>query len=105
MSTITQALDSTDTTVFLDEARTVAVALNPVDVKLTGPMATERAVAGGGCAGVVAAIGSAPELAPSRSITATIADCTLKIPDGMAFKAAATLGISIATTGYALFRS
>ncbi|RYP38690.1 hypothetical protein DL768_010761 [Monosporascus sp. mg162] len=108
--------------------RTMAVALNPVDVKLTGPMATEGAVAGGDCAGIVVAIGSGvragrfeigdrvcapiaslnplnPRVGAFAEYTATIADCTLKIPDGMAFEAAATLGISIATIGYALFRS
>ncbi|RYP07581.1 hypothetical protein DL764_002408 [Monosporascus ibericus] len=36
---------------------------------------------------------------------ATIADCALKSPDGIAFEIAATLGISIATIGYALFRA
>jgi NADPH:quinone reductase-like Zn-dependent oxidoreductase len=108
--------------------KTVAVALNPVDVKLTGPMATEGAVAGGDCAGIIVAIGSgvqtgrfkigdrvcapiaslnpsSPRVGAFAEYTTTIADCTLKIPDDITFEAAASLGISIATVGYALFRS
>lgn len=108
--------------------KTVAAALNPVDVKLTGPMATEGAVAGGDSAGIVIAIGSAvqigrfkigdrvcapiasmnplaPQVGAFAEYTTTIADCTLRIPDDMAFESAASLGISIATVGYALFRS
>ena len=39
--------------------RTATVALNPVDVKLTGAMAAPGATSGSDCAGVVVAMGSA----------------------------------------------
>jgi NADPH:quinone reductase-like Zn-dependent oxidoreductase len=108
--------------------RTVAVTVNPVDVKLTGPMATEGAVAGSDCSGVVVAIGSAvppgrftvgdrvcaaitpmnpasPRVGAFAEYVGTTADCTLRIPDGIAFESAATLGIGVATIGYALLQS
>lgn len=108
--------------------RTVAVAVNPVDVKLTGAMATEGAVAGSDCSGFVIAVGSAvplgrfavgdrvcaaitpmnpasPRVGAFAEYVGTTADCTLRIPDGMPFESAVTLGIGVATIGYALFRS
>ncbi|KAK4222299.1 chaperonin 10-like protein [Podospora fimiseda] len=108
--------------------QTVAVALNPVDIKLTGPMATEGAIAGSDCAGKVVAVGSAvPQgrfavgdrvcaaITPMNPLTPTVgafaqyvgatADCTLKIPDSMPFHSVATMGIGVATIGYALFGS
>lgn len=109
--------------------KTVTVAVNPVDVKLTGPMASEHATAGSDCAGIVVAIGSDAQadgrftigdrvcaasapmnpLAPHEGawaeyVTAT-ADFALKVPDDMPLDSAAGLGIGMATTGYALFRS
>ncbi|KAI0835712.1 GroES-like protein [Hypoxylon sp. FL0890] len=108
--------------------KTMAVALNPVDVKLTGYMATEGAVAGGDCAGVVVAIGSevardrftmgdrvcaampsmdplAPRIGAFVEYAGVTADFALKIPEHISFEQAATLGLGLATIGYALFRS
>ncbi|KAI0867313.1 GroES-like protein [Hypoxylon argillaceum] len=108
--------------------KTAAVALNPVDTKFTGPLASEGAIAGGDCAGVVVAIGSgvpkgrfsigdrvcaavsfmdplSPQIGAFAEYVGATADFTLKLPDGMPFEVGATLGISLATVGYALFRS
>lgn len=108
--------------------KTMAVALNPVDVKLTGYMATEGAVAGGDCAGVVVAIGSevardrftmgdrvcaampsidplAPRIGAFIEYAGVTADFALKIPEHISLEQAATLGLGLATIGYALFRS
>ncbi|KAI9147224.1 Trans-enoyl reductase FSL5 [Paramyrothecium foliicola] len=108
--------------------KTVAVALNPVDVKMTGPMAFEGATAGGDVAGIVLAVGSKvkggefkvgdrvcapipsmnplmPRIGAFAEYTCTIADCTLRIPDSMTFENAATLGVAVATIGYSLFHS
>ncbi|KAK3296556.1 chaperonin 10-like protein [Chaetomium fimeti] len=108
--------------------KTVAVAVNPVDVKLTGTMATEGAIAGSDCSGVVVAVGSAvppgkfnvgdrvcaaitsmnpetPRIGAFAEYVGATADCTLRLPDGISFESGATLGIGVATIGYALFRS
>ena len=109
--------------------QTFAVAVNPVDVKLTGAMANENATAGSDCAGVVVALGSdasadgrfaigdrvcaafAPmnRLAPREGAWAeyapATADFVLKVPDSMPLVSAAGLGIGVAAVGYALFRS
>lgn len=108
--------------------KTMAVALNPVDAKMTGQMAFEGATAGGDVAGVVIGVGSKvpearfkvgdrvcgpipsmnpclPRLGAFAMYTCTIADCTLKLPDDMSFEQGATLGVAVATIGYALFRS
>lgn len=108
--------------------RTVAVAVNPVDVKLTGAMAVEGATAGSDCSGVVVAVGSAvppgrfvvgdrvcaaitpmnpatPRIGAFAEYVGATADCTLRLPDGISFESGSTLGIGIATIGYALFRS
>ena len=49
-------------------AGVVAVALNPVDVKLTGALAAEGATAGGDCAGVVVAVGAGVGVAREREL-------------------------------------
>ncbi|KAL1970223.1 hypothetical protein VTN77DRAFT_5383 [Rasamsonia byssochlamydoides] len=106
--------------------KTVAVALNPVDTKVVGKMATKGAIAGGDFAGIVVALGSGasrfaiedrvcgavqsmnpllPRVGAFAEYVAATADFTLKIPDNMSFESAATLGIGVATIGYALFRS
>ncbi|CAH0054728.1 unnamed protein product [Clonostachys solani] len=108
--------------------KTVAVALNPADVKMTGEMATEGATAGSDSSGVVVAIGAdvpadkfsigdrvcAPHasmdpLAPRHGSFAeyvlTAADFTLKIPDGMPHESAASFGTGVGTIGHALFYS
>ncbi|KAH6627322.1 chaperonin 10-like protein [Chaetomium tenue] len=108
--------------------RTVAVAVNPVDVKLTGAMAVEGAVAGSDCSGVVVAVGSAvppskfavgdrvcaaitpmnpatPRIGAFAEYVGATADCALRLPDGISFDSGATLSIGVATIGYALFQS
>ncbi|RYC65196.1 hypothetical protein CHU98_g1021 [Xylaria longipes] len=108
--------------------RTAAVAVNPADVKMTGPMAAAGCTAGGDCAGIVLAIGSdvpsgrfavgdrvcAPNLFMNpvtprdgafQEFVGVMADFTLKVPDAMSIEEAATLGAGLATVGYALFRS
>jgi NADPH:quinone reductase-like Zn-dependent oxidoreductase len=108
--------------------QTVAVAINQVDVKLSGAMATPRAGAGTDCAGIVLAIGSAvptdtfkigdricapvtpmnplsPRDGAFAEYTAVVADFALKVPGNMSMECAASLGLGIATIGYALFRS
>ncbi|KAJ3530844.1 hypothetical protein NM208_g9139 [Fusarium decemcellulare] len=108
--------------------KTVAVAVNPCDMKMTGPMASEGAISGGDCAGIVVAIGSGvpegkfaigdrvcaavqsmnpllPRVGAFADYVGATADFTLKIPHGMSFEEASTLGISTATVGYALFKS
>lgn len=107
---------------------TVAVAINPSDVKMTGAMASEGCTAGSDCAGIVVAVG--PDVAPDRfavgdrvcgpsvfmnpsdpragtfqQYVSLLADFTLKIPDSMRFEEASTLGVALSTMGYALFRS
>lgn len=108
--------------------RNVAVALNPVDVKLTGLMASEGATAGSDCAGIVVAIGSEvprsgfalgdrvcaplaamnplnPRIGAFATYCAVWSDFALKVPDDMPLESAAALGIGAVTIGYALFRS
>ncbi|KAI1424622.1 GroES-like protein [Xylaria sp. FL1777] len=108
--------------------RTVAVAVNPADVKMTGPMAATGCTAGGDCAGIVVAIGPgvpagrfaigdrvcAPNLFMNpleprdgafQEFIGVTADFTLKVPDSMPLEEAAALGIGLITMGYALFRS
>jgi NADPH:quinone reductase-like Zn-dependent oxidoreductase len=108
--------------------KTVAVAPNPCDMKMTGHMASEGAISGGDCAGFVVAIGSGvpkgrfcigdrvcaavqsmnpllPHVGAFAQFVGATADFTLKIPDSMPFEAAVTLGISTATVGLALFKS
>ncbi|KAI0975798.1 GroES-like protein [Xylaria arbuscula] len=106
---------------------TAAVAVNPSDAKLTGLQAAPGAVAGSDCAGTVVAVGDAvgsrfqvgdrvcaptlpmDPLAPRAGAFANYvvltADFALKIPNGMSFERAASLGTGLATAGYALFRS
>lgn len=108
--------------------KTVAVAINPADVKLTGRMATEGAMAGSDGSGIVVGIGPGVEpdrfrlgdrvcaphtsmdpLAPQHGAfgeyVTTAADFTLRVPNSMSLESAATLGIGIGTIGHALFHS
>ncbi|KAF7540711.1 hypothetical protein G7054_g1184 [Neopestalotiopsis clavispora] len=108
--------------------RTVAVAVNPADMKMTGAMASAGCTAGGDCAGIVVAIGSgvapgrfavgdrvcapnlfmnpvAPRDGAFQEFVGVTADFTLKVPDSMSLEEAAALGIGLITIGYALFRS
>ncbi|KAH8896314.1 putative zinc-binding dehydrogenase family oxidoreductase [Thozetella sp. PMI_491] len=109
--------------------RNAAIALNPVDMKMLGPLATAGAVAGHDFAGTVVALGSkvwtaAPIKVGDRvcgavqgmhSITPRVGAYAqyvggsdvgiMKIPENMSFEEAATLGTGIGTVGIALFHS
>ncbi|GAP83760.1 putative zinc-binding dehydrogenase family [Rosellinia necatrix] len=108
--------------------RTVAVAINPADIKMTGAMAAVGCTAGGDCAGIVLAIGTdvpagrfaigdrvcapnifmnpvAPRDGAFQEFVGVTADFALKVPDHMLLEEAAALGIGLITIGYALFRS
>lgn len=108
--------------------KTGAVGVNPVDVKLTGPMASEGAVAGSDCAGTIVAISpnipasrfsigdrvctAVPPMNPLKprvgafaEYVGAYANFTLRVPDRMSLECAATLGVALTTIGYALFRS
>ncbi|KAK5132881.1 Trans-enoyl reductase fsl5 [Meristemomyces frigidus] len=109
--------------------KNAAVALNPVDIKMLGKLATKGAVAGHDFAGTVLDIGSsvwtaAPIKVGDRvcgavqgmhSLTPTVGafgqyvgatDVVLvKVPTHMSFEEAASLGTGIGTMGLALFRS
>lgn len=108
--------------------KNIAVAVNPVNVKLTGPMASEGATAGSNCARIIVAIGrDVPKhrFAPSDRVCAPLpamnplapnisafseyvgiwSDFALKVPHDMSLESAAALRISAMTISYALFRS
>lgn len=115
--------------------RTTAVALNPVDNKMQGRLATGGAIAGHDFAGVVAALGSqAGDLTPAATTTTlrvgdrvcsavqgmhastpavgafasyvgATAHACLRIPKAMSDEQGASLGTAVATMGLALFRS
>jgi NADPH:quinone reductase-like Zn-dependent oxidoreductase len=104
-----------------------AVALNPVDTKLTGDFVTPGAIFGFDCAGTVVAVGSdvkkgwkigdrvcgtADGMDPKRpnggafaEYTALPGELALRIPDSMTFEDAATLPTAIHTNVMALFWS
>ncbi|EAW08949.1 zinc-binding alcohol dehydrogenase family protein [Aspergillus clavatus NRRL 1] len=105
------------------------VALNPIDSKMVGKLASPGAIAGMDFAGEVVSIGSKVQTAAPiklgdrvcgtvpgmHSLTPTVGAfaefvgatdlTTIKIPEGMSFEQAATLGSGIGTVGLALFRS
>ncbi|KAK2601339.1 hypothetical protein N8I77_010794 [Diaporthe amygdali] len=105
----------------------IAVAINPVDIKMQGRNATTGAVAGHDFAGIVVAIGSeswtaapiavgdrvcgavvgmhslTPRIGAFAEYTAAFDVLLLKIPDYMAMEDASSLGIGIGTAGLALF--
>jgi len=104
-----------------------AVALNPVDTKLTGEFVTPGAIFGFDCAGTVVAVGSAVRkrwaigervcgsacgMDPERPSGGAFAEYTLlpgelalRIPDYMSFETATTLPTAINTTVLAVFWS
>ncbi|KAG9513032.1 putative alcohol dehydrogenase, partial [Aureobasidium melanogenum] len=104
-----------------------AVALNPVDTKLTGDFVTPGAIFGFDCAGTVVAVGSAVRkrwtigervcgsacgMDPERPSSGAFAEYTLlpgelalRIPDYMSFETATTLPTAINTTVLAIFWS
>jgi NADPH:quinone reductase-like Zn-dependent oxidoreductase len=67
-----------------------AVALNPVDTKMVGSLATPGAVSGFDFAGEVVAVPS---------------DALLRVPGSMSLEEACSLGVGIGTAGLALFRA
>jgi NADPH:quinone reductase-like Zn-dependent oxidoreductase len=107
----------------------MAVALNPIDMKMVGKMGTPGAVAGMDFAGEVIAVGAnvrtaAPirvgdrvcgavpgmhALTPLVGAFATIVGAaditTMKVPEAMSLEEAASLGSGMGTIGLALFRS
>lgn len=109
--------------------KTVAVGVNPVDTKMTGPLGTPGAVAGMDFAGIVAAMGPnvqtavpiavgdrvcgaaqgmhslAPRVGGLAQWVGAVDHVTLKLPDAMSFEEGAALGSGISTVGIALFRS
>ncbi|KAI0388677.1 GroES-like protein [Xylariaceae sp. FL0594] len=108
--------------------KVVAVAVNPSDAKLTGPMAAPGAQAGSDCAGVVVAVGAAidqdrfrvgdricaptlpmdplfPRDGAFAQFVAVLTHLALRVPEHMSFEQAAAVGTSVATAGHALFRS
>jgi hypothetical protein len=117
-----------DVPTFLDDevlVQVAAIAINPFDSKSADLSPTIGATMGCDYAGVVIAVGSSLRKSllvgdrvcgcvfgnnPDRldngafaEILAAPADLTLRIPDGMTFQKAATLGIGISTTGLALY--
>ena len=108
--------------------KTIAVALNPVDTKMVGKLATPGAVSGFDFAGIIVEIGAAvtnTQLKIDDRVCGAVtgqnpldltegsfaeyvgarAHAVLKIPDSMTFEDAATLGVGVGTVGLALFRS
>jgi NADPH:quinone reductase-like Zn-dependent oxidoreductase len=104
-----------------------AVALNPVDTKLSGPFVTPGVIFGFDCSGTVVAVGSdvkknwqigdralgsacgmdptQPSGGAFTEYTALPGDMALRIPDSMSFEDAATLPTAINTSVLALFWS
>jgi len=109
--------------------RNVAVALNPVDAKMTGHLAYPGAISGMDFAGTIVAIGSkaqsstpikigdrvtgavhgmhplTPRVGAFAEYVGATGFVTMKIPDNMSFEEGATLGSGIGTIGLALFMS
>lgn len=107
--------------------KTHAVALNPVDTKLSGDFVTPGVTFGFDVAGVVVAIGSAvtknikigdrvcgsaggmdkehPSGGAFAEYTALLGDMCMKIPDDMSFEDAATIGTALNSAALALFWS
>jgi NADPH:quinone reductase-like Zn-dependent oxidoreductase len=109
--------------------KNVAVALNPVDTKMTGHLASPGAISGTDFAGIVVAIGSnvqtptpvaigdricgavqgmhclTPRVGAFAQYVGATGFVTMKIPEEISFEEGATLGSGIGTIGLALFRS
>ncbi|KAJ0297778.1 hypothetical protein COL5a_011933 [Colletotrichum fioriniae] len=109
--------------------KNMAVALNPIDVKMVGKLATPGAVAGMDFAGEVVSIGSKVQTSVPiqigdrvcgavpgmHALTPTVGAfaqyvgvsdvVTMKIPNHLSFEAGASLGSGIGTIGQALFQS
>lgn len=109
--------------------KNVAVALNPVDTKMTGNLASSGAISGMDFAGTVEAIGSnvqtptpivigdrvcgavqgmhslTPRVGAFAEYVGATGFVSMKIPEQLSFEEGATLGSGIGTIGLALFRS
>lgn len=109
--------------------KTVAVAINPSDAKMVDYSCTVNAISGYDFSGIVALVGSSPSLQSRFQIGDRVcggvhgmnalgpengafaqyvrADpgLTLRMPESMSFKDAATLGTALSTTGLTLFKS
>jgi len=109
--------------------RTKAVGLNPIDTKMKGNLAAPGCIAGMDFAGEVIAISAKsktpghiqvgdrvcgavigyhrvnPAIGAFAEIVAATDAGLMKIPDGISYEQAASLGCSISTIGLALFKS
>jgi NADPH:quinone reductase-like Zn-dependent oxidoreductase len=109
--------------------KNVAVALNPVDTKMTGHFSSPGAILGTDFAGTVVAIGPnvqtptpvaigdricsvvqgmhclTPRLGAFAQYVGAFGHATIKIPKELSFEEGAPLGSGIGTIGLALFRS
>ncbi|KAI2635285.1 GroES-like protein [Xylaria nigripes] len=108
--------------------KTMAVSVNPADLKFTGRMTSIGATSGCDFAGIVVAIGSgipqgkfslgdrvagvvpgmnslSPDNGAFAEYVCGLADFIWLLPETMPFETGATLGISTLITGYALFQS
>ena len=109
--------------------KNVAVALNPVDTKMTGSLASSGAISGMDFAGTVEAIGSnaqtptpiaigdrvcgavqgmhslTPRVGAFAEYVGATGFVSMKIPERLSFEEGASLGSGIGTIGLALFRS
>jgi NADPH:quinone reductase-like Zn-dependent oxidoreductase len=109
--------------------RTKAIGLNPIDTKMKGRLAAPGCITGMDFAGEVIAIGPKvrtpaeirvgdrvcgavigydkrnPAIGAFAEVVAATDAGLMKIPDGMSYEQAASLGAGISTIGLALFRS
>jgi NADPH:quinone reductase-like Zn-dependent oxidoreductase len=109
--------------------KNVAIALNPVDTKMTGKLGTPGAIAGTDFAGIVVAIGSnvqtstpiaigdrvcgavqgmhslTPTVGAFAEYVGALAFMTMRIPEQLSFEEGATLASGTGTIGLALFNS
>ncbi|CZT02537.1 related to toxD gene [Rhynchosporium agropyri] len=105
--------------------KTVAVAVNPVDAKMVGPMASTGAISGCDFAGIVVKIGAKsgeylkigdrvagvvhpmnpmrPDIGAFAEYVGATADFTLRLPETMSLSTGASLGTGVGTMGLALF--
>ncbi|KAM0794931.1 chaperonin 10-like protein [Usnea florida] len=108
--------------------KTVAVAINPVDVKALDYSPAAGSIMGFDFAGTVVALGTdvaaqgrlavgdrvagvvygmdklQPDVGAFAQYVGALADLTLKLPDDMKFENAAALGLAVATATYGLFK-
>jgi NADPH:quinone reductase-like Zn-dependent oxidoreductase len=106
--------------------RTKAVGLNPIDTKMKGHLAAPGCIAGIDFAGEVVAVGSnsthikigdrvcgavigyhkqKPDIGAFAEVVAATGAGLLKIPEGVSYEQAASLGCAVSTIGLALFKS